>query len=92
MKHLGWVLGGWVGARRGQPRWQLLWAFPSATTFWSVASALHVQTAVIVLHVGKGKENGAAQGWQNHTTIGSGVVGGPGELGLNTSWEHFIFL
>ena len=76
-------MGGW--GRESQPRWQLLWAFPSATTFWSVAPALHMQTAVIVLHMGKGQENGTAQGSQSHTTRGSGGGGrarrsGPGTL------------
>ena len=80
MKHLGWILGGWVGAGRGQPRRQLLWAFPSATTLWSVASALHVQAAVIVLHMGRTTQPERV-----------GVVGGPEELGPEHFLEAFYF-
>ena len=73
-KHLGWVLGGCVGAGRGQPRRELLWAFPSATMFRSVASVPHVN--------GKWSGPGKAEA---HNQWGWGAVGAPEELGL----EHF---
>lgn len=83
MKHLGWVLGGWVGAG-GQPRWQLRGPSIPAIMFWSVASTSRADSCHCTAH-GQGQANGAAQEGQTHNWKELGC-GRARELGL----EHFL--